>query len=216
MTRPDISTARIIGLTGKAGSGKTTVADWVLRTHGKAYKHSFAAPLKTMTRNLIDYAKPKNWPLTGAAYVNRPEYKEVPIPFFFDMTARHIMQTLGTEWGRNIMGEDFWIRIMETKLERYATPTRKKQGDRPTLTTIIDDLRFANEADMVRRRGGVVIQVIRPGTQKATAVDSHASERLAFEPDVVLLNDGTPEDLYAKLAEWWPPVDAAEEPRDTD
>ena len=68
------------------------------------------------------------------------------------------------------------------------------------------DVRFANEADMLRAYKGVILRIDRPGLDKPADIAAHPSENMDFAADVTLVNDGTPEDLHAMLAEIWPPT----------
>lgn len=207
MTTPDLPP--VIGFTGTAGSGKTTAMNWVLRNHPTANRMSFAGPLKAMTRELIRTALPKGWEHGASSYIDDPVLKETPIPFLGNLTAREIMQTLGTEWGRNTLHPDFWIGIAAAKLERQLGSTFKK-SDRVPIKVVFDDARFENEAAMIRAYGGVVIKIERPDVTKPAAIASHASEALAaFTADIVLVNDGTVADLEAKVAELFPVPDKA-------
>lgn len=105
------------------------------------------------------------------------------------MTARHVMQTLGTEWGRNAIAPDFWTRIA---FERSAFHLNGGQS------VVIDDMRFRNELDTVRRLGGTAVRIVRPSA--AVTGGAHASEG---ELDLVemqeILNDGTITQLHQKI-----------------
>lgn len=199
---------QVIAFTGKAGSGKTTAANWVLRNHPKAMKMSFAQPLKVMMYELIRQAIPKKWPHAPKEYVDGG-LKEEPIPFLANRTGRELMQSLGTEWGRNAVQEDFWVQIAQGKLERMlGAPLRA--SDTPQIKAVYDDARFQNELDMIRSYGGLIIGIKRPTTviQSETAA-SHASEQQPLTPDTTIINDGTEDDLIAKLAEILPPTPKA-------
>lgn len=195
---------RVVGITGLAGSGKTLASNWIVRNHNNAIRMSFARPLKMMIRKLLEDALPKTSPITPGEYMEDPVHKNAPIPYVGNYSARRLMQTLGTEWGREALHPDFWVLIAAGKLERLmASPF--KSGKPTPLNAVFDDVRFENEVDMIRAYGGFVMRIERPG---AAPVETHASEHLAFEPDVVLVNDGTPEDLYEKLAVLLPPTAA--------
>lgn len=102
-------------------------------------------------------------------------------------TPRHAMITLGTEWGRCIMGENFWVNITARKIK--TIPGNVK----------ITDVRFPNEAAKVKELGGMLLRVERPGTEASSG--SHESEALIASLDVdgVITNDGTLEDLSEKV-----------------
>lgn len=206
MTQP-IHT-QVVAFTGKAGSGKTTAANWVLRNHSKAMKMSFAQPLKVMLYELIRQAQPKKWPHAPKEYVDGG-LKEDPIPFLANRTGRELMQLLGTEWGRNTVQEDFWVVIAQGKLERMlGAPLRA--SDTPQIKAVYDDARFRNEVDMIRSYGGLIIGIQRPTTATTSPnTANHASEQQPITPDITIENTGTEEDLLAKLAEILPPTPKA-------
>lgn len=192
----------LIGFTGRAGSGKTTGADWALHNHKNCLKMSFASPLKAAARELIKSTMPKAHPITPAEYLTNRDFKETPIPFLANITPRRLMQTLGTEWGRNTIHPDFWVIILAQKVERLLGHSYRQGTIK--LQAVIDDVRFENEAEMIRAYGGTIVHVERPDLPE---VEAHASEDLAFEPDYVYVNNGTPEDFYAWLMENFPPAD---------
>jgi len=125
---------KLMGITGKAGAGKDTIADYLVREHGFT-KLSFAGPLKAM---LAAAGMPEP--------ANRAD-KELPVPGF-DFTWREAAQTLGTQWGRSL-DPDIWVKVMERKLAQW-----------PEARVVFSDVRFENEAAVIRRLGGKVLHVI--------------------------------------------------------
>lgn len=118
--------AFVIGIAGKARSGKDTLADHISTILGSdAARAAFADPVKDMLRAI------------GVHDIDK--YKEVEHPVL-RATSRRMMQTLGTEWGRDTLGEDTWINL-----------TREKGLGKKFL--IVSDVRFENEADFVRENG---------------------------------------------------------------
>jgi hypothetical protein len=97
---------------------------------------------------------------------------------------RVLLQRFGTDVGRELFGEDFWVEQAFRGL-----------GDEDVVFT---DVRFLNEAEAIRERGGVVWQVVRPGVG---AVNGHVSESdlAGFDFNAVILNDGSLEDLRGKV-----------------
>ena len=197
MTAPTLPL--IVGLTGRAGSGKSTASNWIIRNHHMVSPLAFAGPLKVMTYELLRMALPKGHDPDARAYITDPVLKETPIPFLGNLTARRIMQTLGTEWGREALHQDFWIWLAAAKVERMIGSTFKK-SDKVPLKIVFDDLRFANEAAMIWAYGGLIIEIVRPDAEKPADIAGHASEQLDFAADVTIVNDGTVEDLEAKMA----------------
>lgn len=105
-------------------------------------------------------------------------------------SARYAMQVLGTEWGRQQIGEDLWERIWCNAVAR--------SGHR----AVADDVRFPNEVDAVKRCGGYVICVVRDVRDAfMPPVDvGHASERfMSLAYDELIINDGTEHELHVQL-----------------
>jgi len=160
---------KIIAFCGPKGSGKDAAAG-ILKNH----KHAkFAGGLKVMIGALLEYAgcdkKDVQYWVEGAG-------KEKPCPFLGDITPRYAMQTLGTEWGRDKMHKDFWVRMTENYI--------KTLGNYPVVIT---DLRFPNERDMVQKLGGVAVR-IRPSNYDPK--DAHQSEQhvMSMSTDIEVFN----------------------------
>lgn len=202
MTPDEIANAPVIGITGRAGAGKTTVANWLIVNHKNVIKYSFAAPLKAMIYELLRRCTPAKWPVKAADYISNPAKKEEPIPFLANQTPRRLMQTLGTEWGREALHPDFWVQLAQDKLERQLGHTFHSRADR-TLAAVFDDVRFANEAAMIRSYGGCIVRIERPGDAIAP---NHTSEAMDFDVDLIIANDGDADALRAEIAAIWPPT----------
>ena len=143
---------KLIGLCGAKGVGKSTYASFIAGQNGHVY--SFATPLKKMLMSVF----PDEYILTQ---------KELPIPNYpKHVTGRYLLQTLGTDWARKLITEDIWMLMLRERLvkdmEEKATPM------------VIDDLRFPNEAMMVRELGGEVWELRRRGFKPSN--DNHVSE----------------------------------------
>lgn len=165
-----------VGLCGLAGAGKSTVARLLVSEFGYV-RRPFAYPLKAMVAALG---------VPPSILDGTREDKEVPLPALNGRTARYALQTLGTEWGRNLMGEDFWVKWWAA-------------GAVQVSKSVADDVRFPNEAQAVRDLGGVVIRVDRDGAGSKTGAD-HASENIDAIPfDYVINNNGTMDDIISQL-----------------
>lgn len=205
----DPAKARILGIIGAAGSGKTAVANILLANHYRLKHTSFATPLRHMIRALLKETMPATWPISPADYMNDPVRKNEPIPYLGNMRARHLLQTLGTEWGRNTLHPDFWVFVTASKIERLLASTFMRSYD--GLSVVIDDVRFPNEVEMVRALGGTILRVDRPVNPNAIP-GAHASEQhhLTIEPDLTFINDGDLEALGKQALAIWP---AREKPK---
>lgn len=167
----------IIGIAGPAGAGKDTVADFLVANYGFT-KVSWAGPLKA-----------------GLAAMGFPEpadreMKEHQIPGF-DFSWRQAAQTLGTEWGR-ALDPDIWVKLVGDQLR--AEPGRN---------WVISDVRFENEAAMVRSLGGFILGLVGRSSDLGAA-SSHASEAglLTHAPsDWVIANNFGYHELYGDVRE---------------
>jgi len=168
----------LIGLYSPApGCGKTTVANLLIE-HERV---SFAAPLKRAVSNMLNELG-----LPGFNYVYVD--KEAIISEI-GVSARHMMQTLGTEWGRACIHPDFWVMIARAETQRIMA-----DGG----SVVIDDVRFPNEAAMIRDLGGELWRIDRPGVSYS---GNHSSEGGLEDitPDRVIVNDGTIAQLKEKI-----------------
>lgn len=174
-------TRRIIALAGPIGAGKSTAASHLEDRHGFA-RLRFAAPLKSMMRAF--YASAGLSPGEIEARIEG-ELKEAPDPVLLGRSPRHAMQTLGTEWGRDLIAADLWTNAWSCAAARHRL-------------VVAEDCRFANEAAAVRALGGIVIGIDCPWRPRPAA--AHASET-GVEADVTVMNDdpGRPETLFRRL-----------------
>lgn len=174
---------KIIGLTGKAGSGKDTIADRLVVNKG-FIKMAFAAPMKEAL-NLMFGFDPSDW-------YDR-EWKETPLPGIGN-SPRQLAQTLGTEWGRDTIGPNLWILLVQRRMVQEEAWQMQAIGQKPA-GFVIPDVRFENEARWIREQGGTIWHVKRdvPG------VAAHVSEGGIAEEigDVVIHNRHTLGELEA-------------------
>lgn len=169
---------KLIGLCGYAGHGKTTAALHLATAH-KFHIYSFAAPLKSMLETLLAEVG------VNPSHINRMirgDLKEKESRFLAGNTPRHAMQTLGTEWGRDCMGATFWAEIAKMRIDDAQI-----RG----IDIVFDDVRFENEAELIRKMGGRIIQVLRPGAP-IPPPGGHRSEHPP-EPDMTCYNSGDPD-----------------------
>lgn len=202
---------KVVGLAGRAGSGKSYAADFLVAKHGFT-RVKFADSLKNIYRQwLSDHGFNRvkiEWRVEGngkeivdEVFVDKlGEWftKEtvshclgtLPIPVtsvmvdsFTDIvvqdiwdnpeicTPRRIMQRIGTEWGRDTQGEDFWVDMWDAKAHGCNR-------------VVSDDVRFPNEAERIRSKGGFIMGIFG---RDAAALD-HPSERFDFDKEVRIRN----------------------------
>ncbi|MFC7399609.1 deoxynucleotide monophosphate kinase [Chelatococcus sp. GCM10030263] len=174
----------IIGLMGYAGAGKSTVARHLCAAHGFVAPH-IGRPLKRMLGALLDEIGYDA--ATIARYVDG-DLKRSVIPEL-GITATEAQQTLGTEWGRDCVGRDFWLSLWLAKADRIVAAGGN---------VVQESVRFANEVEALRARGAMLIEVRRPGVGP---LSGHTSEEIPAEPDHVLLNDSAVEALHGRSEE---------------
>lgn len=232
----------LIGISGRKGSGKDTAAT-IIRSAFPTYNFridKFAAPMKEFIAKLLgvniealelqefkerplgeewkvfvetssynyDYRKIRK---EASGFVHEEEYYNTP---------RWMLQSLGTEWGRNTIHPDIWINALFNKYNRnpkvhFVLAYTAKHGkglkrakeyvdsrtDEQLLeefgsiipNLIISDVRFDNEAQAIKDKGGFIIEIERD----VDSTDSHASEKRLSDSmiDFVVINDGTLEEF---------------------
>jgi hypothetical protein len=141
----------IIGLSGQKGSGKTFVAEWLERRGFE--RIAFADPLKRATMELCGWEREHVY----------GDFKEVVCPRV-GKTPRWVLQQLGTDFVREQIGKGHWIELAWHTIKRGMV-------ERAQLDWVIEDARFANEAEAVRSWGGIVI-----GLEGDSEGGEHASE----------------------------------------
>jgi hypothetical protein len=157
---------RLIGVVGVARSGKSTIANYLVSRHGFV-QHSFAAPLRAFVASIL------GWSLDELEARKEEEIGWLtPTRELAEMTPRYMMQTVGTEWGRRTIDPDLWVKTCMQRVRRDLDAGR---------SVVISDVRFNNEAEIIRGAGGDVWQVLRNGAGTAS---KHASEN-GVDPGLV-------------------------------
>lgn len=150
------------------------------------FVYHFADPIKAAINAMFGFG-PVHWE-------NR-EWKEAAIPWLGPdpISPRSLAQTLGTEWGREMIDEEVWLKIAQQKFAKVNTSATLDSGRIVGLGMIIPDVRFENEAQWIKDAGGLLLNVERPG-QEIISESSHATEA-GLDPalfDAVIVNDGPP------------------------
>lgn len=169
----------LIGLSGYARSGKDTAAE-LLCLNYEFNRLSFADPMRDAmyklnplvdgTTRLADLVDDYGWDVAKS----KDE-------------ARRLLQVFGTEVGREMFGQNFWI---DQVFKQVEGPGR----------FVVADVRFPNEADAIKARGGTVIRINR---HNLSAVNGHKSEHAMdnYMFNHVIYNDGTLDDLANNVFE---------------
>lgn len=188
---------KLIGICGPARSGKDTSADFLVENYGFR-QQAFADPLRDALSAML-----------GLSQVDFTDNKEIDL-MLVGRSPRYLMQTLGTEWGRDMVNPSIWTRLASARLLQAGR-----------AMTVFSDVRFENEAAWIRGCGGKVLFLERPS---APAVRKHSSESVAIPcpGDYTICNDGSLADLYKSLMRIMAAVgvaplhyDIADKPSDT-
>lgn len=169
-----------LGISGWARSGKDTVADYMVGREGYI-KVSFAQPIKDAIMNLDPIISFEG----VTAHVG--QFSSWSWDDLKDLSPdiRPLLQRMGTEVGRDMFGQDFWVE---------AAIARIPDGSK----VVFSDVRYPNEAMAIKSLGGEVWRVERNGVGPA---NDHASEHALndFEFDKTIRNDSTLEALYLQV-----------------
>lgn len=179
-----MSAPTIIGLTGRAGAGKDTAARMISNQHGHL-PIAFADPLYYGLSVMLGVSVDR---------LQDREAKEEPLADY-GVSPRQLLQTLGTEWGRELVHPQLWTLVLVKKVAHLV-----ERG----VPVIVTDVRFENEADTIREMGGVIVHIKRDGEEIVRS--NHVSEnRDVWDmADMVLDNNGTLADLANAIAIRWP------------
>lgn len=163
----------IIGVSGYARAGKDTIADYLVDNFGFT-KMSFADPMRQALVLLNPIITMSGHHIHLADAVRLIGWEDLKS---MSPDIRPLLQRLGTEVGRNMFGENFWVNLAMKEAAKYDK-------------VVFADVRFVNEADAVAEAGGRVWRVERPDFGPANDhVSEHALDDYHF--DTIIPNNGT-------------------------
>lgn len=191
----------VVGITGYAEAGKSTVADRLVEEHGFD-RLSFATPVKEMMRKMDpilgggQYDDYEHLEYVRLSTLLEDGYSEREIKDSrFGKEYRRLIKTFATECIRE-EDPDFWVRAALKKLTN------------PDGRYVFDDVRFPNEAHGLKYipgegrsfTRGILVNVIRPGHDNGLT-DGHESEEWAgrLDENMRLLNNSTKEQLDSRV-----------------
>jgi len=148
---------KLIALNGAKTVGKSTIANALAALSDDVVIVSFATPIRAMLQAM------------GVDQHNLNVAKEEPIEGL-GKSARQLLCSLGTEWGRQMANEDVWLWAMQQQIQKLIDGAANPED----LVVVIDDCRFANEAKWVRKVGGDIVRLTRDGI---TYSGDHSSEQ---------------------------------------
>jgi hypothetical protein len=176
---------KLIGLAGYGGKsarvGKDTVADMLTETFC-VKQTAFADRVRAAVASSL------NMTLADYLLLEKEEVIE-----WLGKSRRQLEQTLGTEWGRELVNQHMWEILVERDVDSFHN-----NG----YHAVVKDIRFESEAALVRRKGGVVWHIDR---EAAPAANPHISEQgIQFRPDlgdVKIDNNGTLAELFDEVSD---------------
>lgn len=176
---------KYIGLVGRARSGKDTVALHLIDKHGHT-RVAFADRMRDAVEALnpvirID-ADGLIYTCTLAQGLKMYGWEGLKT---YSPDIRGYLQRMGTEVGRYMFGEEFWVEQALRVSEAYER-------------VVFSDVRYPNEAERIRKEGGILWRIERDGIETS---DEHTSESLieTIKVDHVVKNSGSIEDLFARV-----------------
>ena len=184
----------IIGIIGKKGSGKDTIADYLVKNHG-FIRFAFGDKVKDVCKAMFN--------MTNKDFTEKN--KEV-IKSDWNISPRQALQLFGTDICREILTEKipelkkvlpfkegFWIR-------HFIIWYQDQLKIDPKVKVVISDIRFLDEAETVKTYNGIIWKVLRE--TKIYGIDQHISENQLdnfSEIDKIIENNNTIENLHKTL-----------------
>ena len=159
----------LVGFAGPIGAGKNAAASSIPRAvvieHSDPIYWMLSAMLATPVDDLRDRAS-KDTPLVG-----------------IDKSVRDMLRSLGTEWGRELVHPDLWVKLANARIDQHLARGQNRFA--------IPGVRFQNEIDAIHRRGGFVVWIDNP--RLPPPENPHKSDRAIGRDDcdVLIVNGGT-------------------------
>lgn len=205
------STIMIIGITGRAGAGKDSVASIVQELYPE---------LNFQIKGFADKLRQVASLLTGipAEDMKRQEVKAIEGGIEWDnMTLRTFLQKLGTDAIRDGLHVNSWCNALMCDYnplyeENHFQKLARIQGLPDALqyhpeypNWLITDCRFPNELESITSRGGICIRIVRPDNPYSKS--DHISETALDGVELVtIINDESLEQLRMRVKEVFDPI----------
>ncbi|MCF6266760.1 MAG: hypothetical protein L3J57_09475 [Desulfuromusa sp.] len=204
----------IIGFAGKAASGKTSAAKHLLeRSNSNMVILPMALALREEVENFIrevgaeayvplvygdqddkvrvfhidEKSALEQCPMWANFVADNQDIQDLPGQSA--VSVRRLLQWWGTEY-RRAQDPDYWTKAWEVKLQEY---------DLATTHVLVDDVRFVNELEIIKKNGGIFVKIERPGFNGANDHSSENSLDHYSDWDLVIQNDGSLEQFKQQV-----------------
>ncbi len=156
---------------------------------------AFADTLREMCLAVDPYCALDDHPLLAVEYDHFARLSRLVAELGWDEAkkiadVRRLLQRMGTEAGRDILGPDFWVTMA---FDQKIIPALNNHQD-----VVVTDMRFPNEIAAVRGVGGVVWRLDRRGIGPQNGHSSEAAWT-KHRPDFYVRNDGTLDELRTEV-----------------
>lgn len=170
----------LVGVCGKAGAGKDTIADYLINQY-KFKKISLADPIKRIVKDVFV--------LDDHTVYDRIA-REQPLEQWNDWSVRKLLQFVGTELFRKNIDDGIWVKSLWYRVKSD-----------PTSNYVVPDIRFPNEMQYlaVNCPNFFTIKVERDGCNGNVGIKGHESEAYDLETNYLLKNNSAFEDLYRSV-----------------
>jgi len=159
----------LIGLTGKPRAGKSEVASILERDHGYV-RLSVADPIREALERLNPFIPIYGHPPRHLSELLRESDWRTLKDEHYEV--RRLLQVLGTDLGREMWNEDFWLRPLVERINHLGA-----------LRIVVDDVRFANETEAIRELGGFIVRIDRSDPLRRGHLEGSALlDILEFDP----------------------------------
>jgi len=178
---------KFIGIAGKAGSGKTTAALFIGKVLGEGVANlAFADPLKKACSILTDIPESVFHPADSRGREYREKTNE-----FWGFSPREFLQKVGTDCMRDTVCKDFWVKRAHITVESLDPEMYH--------TVIFSDVRFQEELDFIRNKGGKVLYLTRIAESYNSTTHTSDNQNLIAECDYVINGNSSLKFLHSEL-----------------
>jgi len=172
----------LIGICGKAGAGKDTIGDYLVKKYNFK-KIALADPIKRIVKDVFV--------LDDHTVYDRDE-REKELENWKGWSVRKLLQFIGTELFRNNIDDSVWVKSLWYRIKNDADNNY-----------VVTDIRFPNELkyfkDNAKEGEFLCIKVVREGFNGNVGLVGHASEAYDLKGDIELINNESIDDLYNKI-----------------